>query len=166
MKIENINLENIKVVIFDFDDTLAIHKDKDYSKHRRESEDKYLGYYLNAYKNPKGFYEEIEPCIKSEILYKFISYLREKGIKMYCLSGMKFSFHLKAKQFFINKYYGDDIEVISTASQELKIDGVKIIQKLNNCKLEEILFIDDRNDVINLLNSKGINSILVKNIEN
>ena len=85
---------------------------------------------------------------------------------MYCLSGMRFSFHLKAKQCFVNKYYGDDIEVIATASQELKLDGVKIIQKLNDCKLEEILFIDDRNDVINLLNSKGINSILVKNIEN
>jgi len=45
---------------------------------------------------------------------------------MYCLSGMKFSFHLKAKQNFINKYYGNDIEVISTSSQELKLKGVKI----------------------------------------
>ena len=27
-----INLSNIKVAIFDFDDTLAIHKDKDYKK--------------------------------------------------------------------------------------------------------------------------------------
>lgn len=40
MKIENINLDNIKVVIFDFDDTLAIHKDKAFSIHRRESEKK------------------------------------------------------------------------------------------------------------------------------
>ena len=69
------------------------------------------------------------------------------------------------KQFFINKYYGEDIEVISTASQELKINGVKIIQKLNDCKLEEILFIDDRKDVIELLRSNGINSIYVKDIE-
>lgn len=30
MKIENINLDNVKVAIFDFDDTLAIHKDKDF----------------------------------------------------------------------------------------------------------------------------------------
>ena len=165
MKIEEIDLEKVKVVIFDFDDTLAIHKDKDYSIHRRENEDKYLSYYLNAYKNPDIFYENIEPCIKSEILYNFINSLRSKGIKIYCLSGMKFSFHLKAKQYFINKHYGDDIEVISTASQELKIDGVKIIQKLNDCKLEEILFIDDRDDVINLLNSKGIKSILVTNLE-
>lgn len=158
-------IENIKVVIFDFDDTLAIHKDRDFCKHRRESEDKYLGYYLNAYQNPNTFYEDIEKCIKSEALYNFIIDLRSKGIKMYCLSGMKFSFHLKAKQSFINKYYGNDIEVISTASQELKVDGIKIIQKLNDCKLEEILFIDDRQDVIDILRNNGINSILVNNIE-
>ena len=164
MKMENINLDNIKIVIFDFDDTLAIHKDKDFSKKRRESEDKYLGYYLNAYKYPNIFYEDIEPCIKSEILYKFINNLRNNGIKMYCLSGMKFSFHLKAKQNFINKYYGHDIEIISSASQELKVDGVKIISKLNNCNLDEILFIDDNKDTIALLNASKIKTILANDI--
>ena len=165
MKLENINLENIKAVIFDFDDTLAIHKDKDYCKHRRKSEEKYLSYYLNAYRNPDTFYEEIESCIESEILYNLIAKLRSKGIKMYCLSGMKFSFHLKAKQSFINKHYGNDIEIISTASQELKLDGTKIISKLNNCKLEEILFIDDRQDVIDTLCKNKINSILISDME-
>ena len=42
---------------------------------------------------------------------------------------MKFSFHLKAKEFFVHKYYGNDIEVISTRNQELKIDAAKIIRK-------------------------------------
>ena len=84
---------------------------------------------------------------------------------MYCLSGMKFSFHLKAKQTFINKYYGNDIEVISTTSQELKLKGVKIIGKINNCELDEILFIDDNPDVITLLEKNGVKSLLVNNIE-
>ena len=166
MKIEDINLKNIRVVIFDFDDTLALHEDKNFCKHRRKSEEKYLNYYLKAYQNPDTFYEDIEPCVKSEVLYNFINNLRNKGIKMYCLSGMKFSFHLKAKQSFINKHYGNDIEVIYTATQELKIAGVKIIQKLNNCQLEEILFIDDRQDTIENLRKHRINSILVNDIEN
>jgi hypothetical protein len=85
---------------------------------------------------------------------------------MYCLSGMKFSFHLKAKQFFVDKYYGDDIQVISAVSQKLKANGVKIIQKLNDCNLGEILFIDDQEDVIELLKDSGINTILVSDIEN
>lgn len=165
MELINYNLEKIKVVIFDFDDTLAIHKNKDYCKRRRENEDNYLGYYLNAYKNPNNFYEDIEPCVMSEQLYNFIVRLRNENIKMYCLSGMKFSFHLKAKQNFINKYYGNDIEVISASSQQLKLDGVKIIQKLNNCSFDEILFIDDREDVIELLKDNGINTILVNELE-
>ncbi len=164
MKLSDINLDNIKVVIFDFDDTLAIHKDKDFSKHRSESEEKFLSYYENAYKNPDCFYDKIEPCVRSEELYNFTSILRSKKIKMYCLTGMKLSFHLKAKQFFVNKYYGKDIEVISTASQELKLKGVKIIQRINNCNLDEILFIDDRKDVIRLLIKNGIKGIIVDNI--
>ena len=84
---------------------------------------------------------------------------------MYCLSGMKFPFHLKAKQTFIDKYYGNDIEVISTSLQELKLKGVKIIGKINNCKLDEILFIDDNFDVITLLKKNGVKALLVDNLE-
>ena len=73
-----ISLSNIKIAIFDFDDTLAIHKDKDYIKHRNENEESLLSYYLDAYLNPE-------------------------------------------------KFYGNDIEVISTRNQELKIDAAKII---------------------------------------
>ena len=164
MKLNDINLNDIKVVIFDFDDTLAIHKDKDFSKHRSESEENFLNFYFNAYKNPNCFYDEIEPCIKSEVLYNFINILRNKNIKMYCLSGMKFTFHLKAKQSFINKYYGEDIEVISTSSQELKLEGTKIIQKINNCNLDEMLFIDDRRDVIEFLIQNGVKGIIVDSI--
>ena len=50
---------------------------------------------------------------------------------MYCVSGMKFSFHLKAKENFVHKYYSNDIEVISARSQELKCDAVKIIKRIN-----------------------------------
>ena len=89
----NIDLNSLKVAIFDFDDTLAIHKNKEYSKQRRQSEDNFLNYYLNAYLNPDSFYEDIEPCDKSDLLYELINKLRNKNIKMYCLSGMKFSFH-------------------------------------------------------------------------
>ena len=66
MRIDNIDLNNIKVAIFDFDDTLAIHKDKDFIKYRSESEESFSNWYYNAYKNPNIFYEEIEPCTKSE----------------------------------------------------------------------------------------------------
>ena len=165
MRLNEINLDNIKIAFFDFDETLAIHKDKDFIKHRNESEDKRLGFYLNAYKNPDTFYEDIEPCVKSEILYNFINKLRNKNIKIYCISGMKYSFHLKAKQNFVSKYYGEDIEVLSTTTQESKLDGVRIIQMLNNCSLDEMIFIDDNKNTIKHLANNGIRAFDVNDLK-
>ena len=159
------NLNNIKVAIFDFDDTLAIHQDADYQKHRNESEEKLFNYYLNAYLNPEKFYEIIEPCNMSESMLKLINILRENNVKIYCVSGMKFSFHLKAKEYFVHKYYGNDIEVISTSNQELKIDAAKIISKVNNCNLNEVLFVDDIEENIINFNNVGINALLPNDID-
>ena len=160
-----INLNNIKVAIFDFDDTLAIHKDADYKKRRNESEENLINYYLNAYLNPNSFYEIIEPCNISEPIFKLINILRKNNVKIYCVSGMKFSFHLKAKEYFIHKYYGNDIELISTSDQKTKIDASKIISKINKCNLNEILFVDDiEKNVVNF-NRIGINAILPLDVD-
>ena len=160
-----ISLSNIKVAIFDFDNTLAIHKDKDYQKHRNESEEKLQNYYLNAYLAPEKFYEIIEPCNISEPIFKLINILRKNNVKIYCVSGMKFSFHLRAKEYFVHKYYGNDIEVISTSNQQLKIDAAKIISKVNNCNLNEILFVDEIKENIINFNKTGINAILPDEVE-
>ena len=165
MKKEKIDLNNLKVAIFDFDDTLAIHKDKDYIEHRNETEENLLNYYLNAYLNPNSFYESIEPCNISESILKLINILRKNNVKIYCVSGMKFSFHLKAKEHFVHKYYGNDIEVISTRNQELKVDAVKIISKVNNCNLNEILFVDDIEENIINFNKVGICALLPGDVD-
>ena len=160
-----INLSNIKVAIFDFDDTLAIHKDNDYKKHRNESEEKLQNYYLNAYLTPEKFYEIIEPCNMSESILKLINILRKNNVKIYCVSGMKFSFHLKAKEYFVHKYYGNDIEVISTRNQQLKIDAAKIISKVNNCNLNEVLFVDDIEENVINFDKIGINALLPSDVD-
>lgn len=162
---KKINLDNIKVAIFDFDDTLAIHKDKNYIEHRNENEENLLNYYLSAYLNPNSFYDSIEPCDISKSIFKLITILRKNNVKLYCVSGMKFSFHFKAKENFVHKYYGNDIEMISAKNQELKVEAAKIISKINNCNLNEILFIDDIVKNINTFNKIGINALLLDDID-
>ena len=162
---KKINLDNIKVAIFDFDDTLAIHKDKNYIEHRNENEENLLNYYLSAYLNPNYFYDSIEPCDISKSIFKLITILRKNNVKLYCVSGMKFSFHFKAKENFVHKYYGNDIEMISAKNQELKVEAAKIISKINNCNLNEILFIDDIVKNINTFNKIGINALLPDDID-
>lgn len=154
------SLKNIKVAIFDFDDTLAIHKDKEYIKHRNEKEEKLLEYFLNAYLNPQKFYEIIEPCNISASILGLINILRKNNVKIYCVSGMRFSFHFRAKEYFVHKYYGEDIELVSTKNQETKVDAVKIISKINNCNLNEVLFVDDIEENIINFNKIGIKAFL------
>ena len=42
---------------------------------------------------------------------------------------------------------------------------LKILKKINNCSLDEVLFIDDKQDIIELLINNGIKAINVKNIK-
>ena len=44
-----LDLSKIKVAIFDFDDTLAIHRDNYYSKKREEDYEVFLNFYKDAY---------------------------------------------------------------------------------------------------------------------
>ena len=115
--------------------------------------------------DPNTLYDTIEPCSISNSLHKFVEICEEKGIKMYCVSGMKFSFHLKAKEYFVHKYYSENIEVISSRSQEFKCDAVKIIQRVSKCKLSEILFIDDIKENVIRFSNVGIYGLLPEEIE-
>ena len=73
---------------------------------------------------------------------------------------MGLTFHLKAKQAFVNKYYGDDIDVLTVSEQALKLKGVKILQKIENCNTDEILFVDDLPEVIDMLAENGIKGVV------
>ncbi|MDD3341688.1 MAG: HAD family hydrolase [Bacilli bacterium] len=165
MEKKNIDLNAIKVVIFDFDDTLAIHKNRDYVKQRNENKETLLNYYYNGYLNPDTFYDIIEPCSISKKLQKLVDICEKQGIKMYCVSGMHFSFLLRAKENYLHKYYSENIEIISARTQELKCDAIRIIQRINNCKLNEIIFIDDIKDNIIMFNNMGIQGFLPEEIQ-
>lgn len=107
-------LKDIKLAIFDFDDTLAVHKNRDYVKSREHSGDEY---FLKAFMNPETFYESVEPCEPSDDMRNLIGYCRFNNIKMYVLSGMRFSLHMEAKKHFVSEKYGD-IDFIMASSQE------------------------------------------------
>lgn len=157
------NLSNIKIAAFDFDDTLAVHKDKDYVAHRKAlNED---NYFRAAYLSPNEFYETIEICTAPIEMQSFISYLRSLGArKFYCVSGMKHTLHFKAKEAFIHKHYGLDIELIAAGSQECKADVLRVLQSVNNCNPDEVLFVDDRQATVDLLCKQGFSAILVNDI--
>ena len=165
MEEKSIKLNKIKIAIFDFDDTLAIHQDKEFFKHRNESESNFLSYFKNAYTKSNSFYDTIEPCSVLEPLYKLVKFFEKSRVKMYCVTGMQFSFNIKAKEAFVHNNYSDKIEVISTNSQKSKVEAIKIIRKLNACKLNEILFVDDLEENIARFKDMGVKALLPNEVD-
>lgn len=75
------------------------------------------------------------------------------------------SLHFAAKQSFINKHYGNDIELLSVSTQEGKVDVIKILQQTFNCKSEEILFVDDLQEVVDLMKEQGYMALLESEVK-
>ena len=142
-------LQNIKVAIFDFDDTLAIHRNSNYIEDHKSDED---GYYLKAYENPQDFFETIEPCTENTDMKNLVGYCRNENIPMFCVTGVRFScLHIPAKNAFIKKHYGDDIELIAAAGQEHKSNVVRVLIRHFDITPEQVLFVDDMQKTLDIL---------------
>ena len=63
------------------------------------------------------------------------------------------------------KHYSTNIEVISSGTQELKCEAVKIIQRIKKCDLNEILFVDDMKDNIIRFKNMGIYALLPEEVD-
>jgi len=152
-----LDLTNIKIAVFDFDDTLAKHKNENYLKTRQSNKD---NYYLQAYMHPDIFYKEIEPCIAPANLKLLINYCKELGVKVFCISGMRYSLHKQAKEVFLHENYNKDIEFIQVSSQLLKIDAIRVLLKANSLNWNNILFVDDMEENVEMVRELGGNALL------
>lgn len=156
--------KNLKIAFFDFDNTLALHIDNEYVERlKRYGEDKY---YANAFEFPDVFYENIEQCIASVEMVELVNYLRKKGVKLCCLTGMKTSLNAQAKKNFIKNHYGDDFDFYSAGTQSLKRMVVRIIREVNKYKPEEVIFVDDLAENIEMMRNDGVFAILANDVKN
>lgn len=72
-------LENLKMVLFDFDDTLAIHS------HGHRIRDHLMKYMINVHSGSKELWNTSKPNLQ---LKKFMDYLACKNISMGLISGV------------------------------------------------------------------------------
>lgn len=151
--------KDIKLAIFDYDDTLAVYKDNYYYNHREEG-----AYYMDAYLHPDSFYDKVAGAYPPEEMKSLVALCKSNNIMIYCLSGMRFTLHLEAKKQFIKRHYGESIELIATSNQERKRDVVEILKLIHHCDYDEILFVDDLNDNIQRMKELGIHAIISKEV--
>lgn len=129
-------LENLEMVLFDFDDTLCIHS------HRSDSYEElmeYLSYIHSDETFPKSW-NKSKPNLQ---LKKFMDYLACKNISMGLISGVRDCKTAERKIKWVKENYGYLLENYCVSSQEQKIIELKVLAKVNRLHENQIAIIDD-----------------------
>lgn len=127
-----INLEQVKIVFFDFDDTLCIH-----TEHSSLNEEIY-----DIQVATKGILTW-NTCETNEQIKIFMDICDQKGIKMALISTTKSFIHMMFKQKWVSEKYHYELENCCVGSQEAKLDMIKAISAARGYKSCEVLFVDD-----------------------
>lgn len=128
------NLNDIKYVLFDFDDTLCIH-----SNHQ-------------AWTNSKDHKLEVcilqggDPYYKSTPNFhmaEFIRHLRENGIKMGLISHVSSVLQANIKEKWVEEHYNIRLDNFCVSTREQKVEMLKRISDGLHIERSRILIIDD-----------------------
>lgn len=114
-------LENLKMVLFDFDDTLAVH-----SQGHRIS-DHLMKYMINVHSGSKELWNTSKPNLQ---LKKFMDYLACKNISMGLISGVHDCKAAERKIEWVKENYGYSLENYCVSSQEQKMIELSTIAEL------------------------------------
>ena len=129
-------LENLEMVLFDFDDTLCIHS------HRSDSYEElmeYLSYIHSGETFPKSW-NKSKPNLQ---LKKFMDYLACKNISMGLISGVHDCKAAERKIEWVKENYGYSLENYCVSSQEQKMIELSTIAEVNGFHESQIALVDD-----------------------
>ena len=126
------NLPNVKVVFFDFDNTLCVHTtyvnhDKDYRKE----------YGTDHYRRIKAY--------KSEIMQEFLDLLIENDVEL-CLTSATYEYCFDVKQQWLKEQYGYDFKNYCVTRDADKTTTICNYALEYDIDLKDILFVDDKAD--------------------
>ena len=138
------NLPNVKVVFFDFDNTLCVHTtyvnhDKDYRKE----------YGTEHYRRIKAY--------KSEIMQEFLDLLVANGVEL-CLTSATYVRCFNVKQQWLKEQYGYDFKNYCVPCDDYKTATIHNYIMKHDMELKDILFVDDKADNLIAATAMGIPS--------
>lgn len=129
-----INLDNTELVLFDFDDTLCIHRNH---KDTEEGEHKYN---VNILRHGEFTWKD---CDISIHMKKFMQKCNEKDIRMGLISATMSYLHSQAKHDWVLENYEIDLENYCVGTFEGKLKMMLAISDAYSIQRERILIVDD-----------------------
>ena len=136
----------IKLIFFDFEDTLFVH----YAAHRFGDDDEVMRAILSeeAILPGSGYrvYENLG--VANPLLKRFVEE-DAKNIDKMCITWVADSIMLPAKKQWLDKYYPGLIsDVVGTSSPSRKIQTMQLIVESRKLQPHEVLFVDDKYDTV------------------
>lgn len=141
-----IDFNSIKVVAWDFDDTLCIHKRHD---NVTVSE---LEYRTGVTSNGKKWWNN---SYKNETIEEFMKMCSKANMRQVLVSGCANSFVANAKVDWVQENYGVVLENFCVCSQKEKLMTLMAIAESMDLRYEEILIVDDYWMVLESLANEG-----------
>lgn len=128
-----INIDKLKLILWDFDDTLCIHTD-----HGGSTEDDIL-YHVEILSGKNAFASG-QP---NEQIKTFIQFVNGKGIKQGLISAAMSYQHMIRKEKWVKDKYDITLANYCVGERKNKIDMLIAIEKTFAYKKAEILIVDD-----------------------
>lgn len=138
-----INLEKVKLVLFDFDDTLCIH-----SKHKIDDWDEYdSGIVTGDYNWDKSS--------KNIHMGKFMVHCAGRGIEIGMTSVVSTALHQERKLEWVRDNYGILLENYCVGDSKYKVTLMRAIALGNDWDRDSILLVDDYCDTLYSAEEEG-----------
>lgn len=153
--------KNIKLAFYDFDRTLCVHTypSDDLGKaHFDYEQECYLQYHMQK--------QVLQGDMPVEYMRWFVNHVSEStsgSVKQFVLTHEIFSLRDDYKKGFAKRHYGID-GYISTNSSEHKIEMMRAIAKSENVSLNDVLFVDDKMEIIYNACENGILALHISNV--
>lgn len=129
-----INLDKLKIVLYDYDHTLCIHT------YHNASDDTTHEYNINVILNGK---EAWSTCKPNKHMKEFMELCKSKGIRQGLISATHSNKHGNSKNEWVLDRYGIELENFCVSTSEDKIEMMKAIADAYNYERYEILIVDD-----------------------
>lgn len=139
-----LDLNDIKLAVFDFDDTLCIRK-RHNPVSRQDMYEEALSLGISSF----------DDCDYSRHMLMFIKMLEDKEISLGLMSWCEYFSLMKDKAEWVHRSYGVEMENYCVGARECKVVMLKALSRVKHIRESQILLVDDNYSTLEEVAKEG-----------
>lgn len=152
-----INFDNLKMVLYDFDDTLCIHEN-----HYRDTDESIYSHNIDVLKNGADSWHT---CSINNHMKEFMELCREQGLRQGLISATP-NLHSAAKCEWVKQHYGIELENFCVSRAAEKVPTMRALSDVYGYQHYQMMIVDDFYEVTEAAGSAGFKACTPMQIVN